>query len=135
MAEFLSAEWVAALSGLLRAGEVRTDDGPPLVIQQLVEHPDGTTSAYEIRLGSDGAEATVGLSEERSEGSSSGATVLYRQSYEVARGIASGELDAHVEFLMGRVVVSGDTKALAEHRGALERLTAALATMRETTEF
>ena len=127
MAEFLSAEWVAALGELLRTGEVTTDGGPPLVIQQLVEHPDGVRSAYRIRVDANGAEATVG--------SSGDATVVYRQSYEVARGIACGELDAHVEFLMGRVVVSGDTKALAGQRTTLERRTGALAALQETTDF
>lgn len=127
MVEFLSAAWVAALGELLRAGGVRADDGPPLVIQQFIEHPDGIRSAYRIRVDADGAEVM--------DGSADDATVVYRQSYEVARGIASGELDAHVEFLMGRVVVSGDTKALAGHRTTLERLAGALATLRETTDF
>ena len=127
MVEFLSPEWVAALGELLRTGGVRTDGGPPLVIQQLVEHPDGTRSTYRIRVDANGAEAIAGFAGD--------ATVVYRQSHEVARGIASGELDAHVEFLMGRVVVSGDTTALAGHRATLERLAGALAAMRETTEF
>lgn len=127
MAEFLSPEWLAALDELVRTGGVATGGGPPLVIQQLVEHPDGIRSAYRIRVDADGAEVL--------EGFSGDATVVYRQSYEVARGIACGELDAHVEFLMGRVVVSGDTKALAGHRTTLERLAGALATLRETTEF
>ena len=125
--KFLSAEWVAALDDLLRTAGVTTEGAPPLVIQQLVEHPDGCRSTYRIRVDANGAEATGG--------SSGDATVVYRQSYEVARGIACGELDAHVEFLMGRVVVSGDTKALAGHRTTLERLSGALATMREVTDF
>lgn len=127
VAKFLSAEWVATLSELLRTGGVTTEGGPPLVIQQLIEHPDGVRSTYRIRVDIDGAEAMGGFSGD--------ATVVYRQSYEVARGIACGELDAHVEFLMGRVVVSGDTKALAGHRATLERLSSALAAMRETTDF
>lgn len=127
MVKFLSAAWLAALGELLRAGGVTTDDGPPLVIQQFIEHSDGIRSAYRIRVDADGAEVM--------DGSADDATVVYRQSYEVARGIASGELDAHVEFLMGRVVVSGDTKALAGHRTTLERLAGALATLRETTDF
>ena len=124
---FLSAEWLAAASDALRCAGVTTEGGPPLVIQQLVEHPDGTLNTYRIRVDAAGAEA-VG-------GSSGDATVVYRQSYEVARGIAGGELDAHVEFLMGRVIVSGDTKALVGHRAALERLSTALAGLREITDF
>lgn len=127
MVKFLSAEWVTALDELLRTGGVSLDGGPPLVIQQLIEHPDGVRSTYRIRVDSNGAEATAGFSGD--------ATVVYRQSYEVARGIACGELDAHVEFLLGRVVVSGDTTALAGHRATLERLTGALAAMRERTDF
>ena len=127
MVRFLSAEWVAAASEALRSAGVTTEGGPPLVIQQLVEHPGGTRSAYRIRLDADGAEAVGGFSDD--------ATVVYRQSYEVACGIASGELDAHVEFLMGRVVVSGDTNALVGHRAALEKLSTALAGLREITDF
>ena len=127
MVRFLSAEWVAAASEALQSAGVSTEGGPPLVIQQLVEHPGGIRSTYRIRIDADGAEALGGFSGE--------ATVVYRQSYEVASGIARGELDAHVEFLMGRVVVSGDTKALVGHRAALERLSTALASLREITDF
>ena len=127
MVKFLSTEWVAALSESLQAAGVATEGGPPLVIQQLVEHPDGIRSTFRIRVDSDGAEAVRGFSGD--------ATVTYRQSYEVARGIARGELDAHVEFLTGRVVVSGDTKALVSHRATLERLSTALAGLREATDF
>ena len=127
MVEFLSAGWVTALSEALQAIRVTADSAAPLVIQQIVEHPDGMRSTYRIRMDSDGAVASGGFSGD--------ATVTYRQSYEVARGIASGELDAHVEFLMGRVVVSGDTKALVGHRAALERMSTALADLREITVF
>ena len=127
MVRFLSPEWLAAATEALQSAGVTIDGGPPLVIQQVVEHPDGIRSAYRIRLDTDGAEALGGFSDD--------ATVVYRQSYEVASGIAGGELDAHVEFLMGRVVVSGDTKALVGHRAELERLSTALAGLREITDF
>ena len=124
---FLSAAWVAALSEALQAAGVTTEGGPPLVIQQVVEHADGTRSAYVIRLGASGTEALVGYADD--------ATVIYRQSYDVARGIAAGDLDAHVEFLMGRVLVSGDTRALMDHRTTLERVRAALRSVRASTDF
>ena len=127
MVKFLSTEWVAALSEALRDAGVTTDGAPPLVIQQLVDHPDGIRSAYRIRLDSSGAEALGGFAGD--------ATVIYRQSYEVARGIATGDLDAHVEFLMGRVVVSGDTKALMDYRATLELVHGALGDVRANTEF
>jgi len=127
VAEFLSAGWVTALSEALQAAGVTTDAAAPLVIQQIVEHPDGMRSTYRIHLDADGAGALGGFSGD--------ATVTYRQSHEVARGIARGELDAHVEFLMGRVVVSGDTEILVSHRAALEGMNDALAGLRETTDF
>ena len=127
MAEFLSPEWVAALSAALQDVGVTTEEGPPLVIQQVVDHADGTRSAYLVRLGTSGTEALVGYADD--------ATVTYRQSYEVARGIAAGDLDAHVEFLMGRVLVSGDTRALMDHRATLERMHAALRNVRANTDF
>lgn len=127
MVRFLSPEWVAAVTEALQSAGVTTEGGPPLVIQQVVEHSNGIRSTYRIRVDAEGAEAVGGFSGD--------ATVVYRQSYEVARGIAGGELDAHVEFLMGRVVVSGDTKALVGHRAALESLSTALAGLREITDF
>ena len=125
--QFLSAEWVEALGEALVAAGVSSEGRPPLVIQQLIEHADGSRSAYQVRLDAGGAEALTGVAGD--------ATVTYRQSDEVARGIAGGDLDAHVEFLMGRVVVSGDTKALVEHRATLERVSAALAGLREITDL
>ena len=127
MVRFLSPDWVAALGEALQAAGVTTEGAPPLVIQQIVEHPDGIRSTYRIRVDADGAEALGGFTGD--------ATVTYRQSYEVARGIAGGELDAHVEFLMGRVTITGDTKALADHGATLEAMTGALAGLREATDF
>ena len=127
MARFLSTEWVAALSEALQAAEVTTGNGPPLVVQHLVDHADGTRSAYRIVLDAHGAEAQVGHVSE--------ATVTYRQNYEVARGIATGERDAHVEFLRGRLVLSGDTKALLAYRRTLEQVHLALRDLRHSTDF
>ncbi len=122
---FLSADWVTELGEALAATAISQEE--PLVIQQLVDHADGTRGAYQVRLERGGATALVGVAED--------ATVTYRQSYETARGIANGELDAHVEFLLGRVTITGDTKALVKHRAALEDVAAALAELRERTEF
>ncbi len=127
MVTFLSTEWVAALGDALKDSTITTGSAPPLILQQLVDHPDGMRSAYRIRIDADGATASGGFSPD--------ATVTFRQSYEVACGIARGELDAHVEFLTGRVVVSGDTRALVEHRATLERVHAALGDLRANTEF
>ncbi len=127
MVRFLSAAWVAALSEALHAADVTTEGGPPLVIQQVVDHAGGDTTTFRVRLGANGAEALPGAADD--------ATVTYQQSYEVARGIATGDLDAHVEFLMGRVVVTGDTKALVDYRSSLERMHAALGGLRAITEF
>lgn len=127
MVAFLTAEWVAALGDALKASTITTGGAPPLTLQQLVDHPDGMRSAYRIRIDADGATALGGHSPD--------ATVTFRQSYEVARGIAAGDLDAHVEFLMGRVTISGNTEALAEHRATLEAMTAALAGLRGITDF
>lgn len=127
MVTFLTPEWVSALSEALQDSGVTSGDAPPLILQQLVDHADGMRSAYRIHIDASGAEAQGGFA--------GGATVTYRQSYDVARGIASGELDAHVEFLMGRVMISGDTKALVQHRPTLERVHEALGDLRARTEF
>lgn len=127
MTAFLTTEWVAALGAALQAAGITTEGAPRVVVQQLVDYPDGRRSAYRIRIDADGAEALAGCADD--------ATVTYRQTYEVARGIASGDLDAHVEFLMGRIVVSGDTKALMDYRTTLEAVRGALADLRADTEF
>ncbi len=127
MVRFLSGAWVAALSEALQAAGVTTEEGPPLVIQQVVDHAGGDTTTFRVRLDANGAEALGGFADD--------ATVTYEQSYEVARGIATGDLDAHVEFLMGRVVVSGDTEALVHYGKTLERMHAALSDLRAITDF
>ena len=127
MVRFLGAAWLAALSAALHAADVTSEGAPPLVIQQVVERPGGETVGFRVRLDAAGAEALPGTADD--------ATVTYRQSYEVARGIATGELDAHVEFLMGRVVVTGDTQALVDYRAPLERMHAALRDLGSITEF
>ena len=127
MARFLSAEWVAALSEALQAARVTTDGGPPLVIQHVVDHADGTRSAYRIGLDTHGAEARVGHDAE--------ATVTYRQDYDVARGIATGERGAHEEFLRGRLVLSGDATSLLAYRTTLKQVHEALRDVRRSTDF
>ena len=127
MVPFLSAAWVAALDEALRTAGIVAESEPTLIIRQVVDHPGGETTTFRVRIGADGAEALPGDGGE--------ATVTYRQSQAVARGIATGDLDAHVEFLMGRVVVTGDTKALVAHRHSLERMHAALRDLRDVTEF
>lgn len=127
MVRFLGTAWLAALNDALVAAGVNSEGAPPLVIQQVVDRPGGETTGFRVRLDATGAEALPGIADD--------ATVTYRQAYEVARGIATGELDAHVEFLMGRVVVTGDTQALVNYREPLERMHAALRDLGSITEF
>ena len=127
MARFLSTEWVAALSAALQASRVTTNGGAPLVVQHVVDHADGTQSAYLIALDAHGAEARVGHDAD--------ATVTYRQDFDVARGIATGERGAHEEFLRGRLVLSGNATALLTYRTTLQQVHEALRDVRRSTDF
>ncbi len=92
------------------------DEGEPqpLVIQHLIDHPDGTQIAFRVYTGPQGSAAL--------EGFDPNASIIYRLSYEVAKGIADGERDAHEEFLLNRLTFSGDPSSLLTHKATLKKM-------------
>ena len=55
--------------------------------------------------------------------------VSFTQTKDVALGIMSGELNSHIEFLMGKIQINGDVLALEEYSEVLEKLTQVIASV------
>jgi hypothetical protein len=147
---FLSPEWLAALGELVplrpSPGSGGTDepDGEgegegerdrseslgTLALGQIVEGgPDGDV-AYTIHLGVvDAGNPQV------VEGTVDQADVVLVESYEAARGLASGELSPSDAIRAGQVKVRGAARLLTAHQDLLVALGEALADLRSRTTF
>lgn len=107
MADFLSAEWVAA----------SYETHPPLdpsvstVVQHLVSGgPDGNvtyTTTY-----AEGRPVAAELVAAPAKGAASGDAVTLGLSYDDARRVAGGELELGVAFMQGRLKAEGDMKTI-----------------------
>jgi len=129
MARYLSAEWLEAV-GAAAAGSDdlrRASDGVRLTVQQRVtDGPDGEVTFHVVL--DDGAVAVR-------RGEALDADVTFTQDHATAVAVATGEMAAQAAFMVGRLRVTGDVQRLMEHRDAFSGLDAALAGVRETTEY
>lgn len=125
MPEFLSPEWVASLA---EAGAgITAPEGVRLLVQQVVLEPDGTETAYVVRL-ADGAVMVEA-------GRVPDADVTFTQSRATASAIARGELAAQAAFLSGDLRVGGDLARVLEGARALADLDDVFATARAGTTW
>lgn len=74
--------------------------------------------SYHLQCRKDGIQIVLG----EPDGGSSTKNVTFTQSEDVALGLMQGELDSHIEFLMGRIQVQGDVLVLDEYSEVLEKL-------------
>ncbi len=114
MARFLSKEWLDDLNEVLKSLNGVEDLNAPLVIQHLIERPGEEQASFYVTIGVRGASASFGVNP--------GAAVVYRHGFEVAKGIVDGKRDAHEEFLLGRLIFSGDPMHLLTHGETLRAL-------------
>ena len=114
MAPFLSKEWLDDLNEVLKSFNGVEDLNVPLVIQHLIERPDEEQASFYVTIGVHGASASFGVNP--------GATVVYRHGIEVAEGIVEGKRNAHEEFLLGRLIFSGNPMHLLTHGQTLRAL-------------
>jgi putative sterol carrier protein len=59
-------------------------------------------------------------------GSTEGADVTVKQSYETAAAISKGELNTQTAFMTGKLKVSGNLAKLMMHQGAIQQWGAAV---------
>ena len=128
MARYLSPEWIDELhSALSTAESVRQATADvALTVQQVVTGPDGDVAWY-VQVDHGSVEVRPGRTDD--------ADVTFRQDRETALAVAGGELSAQAAFMVGRLRVSGDVQLLMRHRDAFAGLDAALAGVRDTTEY
>lgn len=119
MARFLSDEWLEELNAALGELPERSGNTAPLVVQHLIEHPCGPSSALRVAIDSNGARASREFDPD--------ADVTYRLDYETALGIAEGKRDAHEEFLLRRLTFDGEPSFLLSHVETLAWLQSCLA--------
>ena len=120
MSKFLSEEWASEVTAALNAHEgfsnaIGTAD---LTIQfNTADAPDGDIDYY---LQSTGGTTALGV------GSTEGADVTVKQSYETAAAISKGELNTQTAFMTGKLKVSGNLAKLMMHQGAIQQWSAAV---------
>lgn len=113
---FLSAQWCAAMTALLRGSETfrRSAEHVDLVFANVVEAGPGGEVRYVLRIAQGVAEFRLGDSDDTQ--------VTATMDYPTAVELARGELNMQNAFMSGRLHVSGDIDKLLTHQAALASL-------------
>lgn len=126
MTEYLSAEWIEALDGALRACPVSTPNR--LVIEQVVlDVPARGEVRYTLVIDAEGARVTGD--------SGSPAQLRLTTEYATAVAIARGDETAQIALANGRLRLGGDVDVLVRAADALARLDDATAPVRRETTY
>lgn len=127
--KYLSPEWLAAT----QAAADRGDAGAPadgtavLTVQQVVtDGPDGDV-VYHVVVGGGRVHVHGGEAAEP--------TVTFSQDYETAAAVARGELSAQGAFMVGRIRMRGDLRAIVANQDMLAGVEAVFAGVRTQTEY
>ena len=129
MARYLSAEWMDAVGAAAAGSDElrRASDGVHLTVQQRVtDGPDGDVAFHVVF-----DDGTVAVR----PGEAQAPDVTFVEDHATAVAVASGEMAAQAAVMVGRLRVTGDVQLLMQHRDAFSGLDAALAGVRETTEY
>jgi hypothetical protein len=132
VAEFLSDEWIRALSDAARAGSGTGDATAAgvLVVEPVVHDVPGRGEVrYRVTC-----DQTVRAVSPRSDDDSI-ADVRIETDYPTAAAIARGEVNAQAALADGRLRVAGDVTRLAGHAAALAKLRDLFAAVRVSTTF
>lgn len=127
---YLSTEWVAAADELLRAVTIEPPLPPPgFTLETVIADaaPDGP-QGYVIEFDGPAMSARPPRPGEHT-------TLRLSQRYDVACGIARGELSAQAAFLAADIQVGGDVAVLIGNAGLIAQLGDVLAPLRERTAF
>lgn len=129
MAEFLSAEWIAALDAAARASTALTDcaRSGPFVLEQRVELPSGAEAVHHLVFAPDGARVRPGPA--------SRPDVVLVTDLPTAMALARGEANAQHALASGRLRVRGALDALTSRSDALREVDDVFASVRTETTF
>lgn len=124
--EYLSEEWFDAARAAVAATTTFGEVGD-LRVGQRILRPDGSVLDYQLLVSGGHARLEVGAAE--------GCEIAFSQSFDTARLIASGEINAQEAFLRGEIRITGDPQRLIDAQPAFSALAAALAPLRSRTHF
>lgn len=129
MAEFLSAEWIAALDAAARASTALTDSAgtETFVLEQRVVLPAGAESVHHLLFAPDGVRVLPGAA--------SHPDVVLVTDLPTAVALARGEVNAQRALASGRLRVRGDLDALTSRSDALREVDDVFASVRTETTF
>ena len=129
MSRYLSPEWFGEINAAASQSEEigKATAGAHLTLQQVVTGGPEEEVRYWVRVADGSVEAGLG------DAQAPDATII--QAWDTAVALVSGELDVQTALMSGRVRISGNMAPLMEHQGALEGVNAALAQVRESTDY
>jgi hypothetical protein len=125
---FLSADWLRAFDGALRADEglgERFAANPISIAQEITSEAE--VIRYAVVLDASGGRIETG--------EQAGADVTFVCDRETAAGLAQGRVNAQRALTSGRLKIKGEVDRLAAASGALAGLGDLLAGLRADTEF
>lgn len=129
MVRYLSLAWIDALSrevaGSSKLAELAKSHDIA-VTQVVTDGPEGDVT-YHLRLG--GGEASFGA------GPADDTDVSMEQSWDTAKAVATGDLNAQEAFLKGLIRLTGNQQKLIESQPVFAALDAVFTKVREQTEY
>jgi hypothetical protein len=125
VAEFLSAEWIAAVDAAVRSAPDLAAD-PPIVVETIVRDDDGPERGYQLRIDADGASVARGRKEHVAD-------VVLVTNAATAWALHQGTVRAQDAFTRGELKVRGRPEILAGRTDLFARLERALAPVRAGT--
>jgi putative sterol carrier protein len=129
VAEFLSAEWIAALDAAARASTVLTDcaGSESFVLEQRVELASGAEAVHHLVFAPDGTRVLLGAASQPD--------VVLGTDLPTAVALARGEINAQLALASGHLRVRGDLDALTSRSDALRKIDDVFASVRTETTF
>lgn len=125
---FLSAEWLDALTEAANAADLaERAPAEAVVIEHVVSGAPGGETRYHVVVDRTGVRFLSGSPEQPD--------ATFHEDYLTAARLAAGRVSAQEVFFSGEVKVSGNTTVLVDNQDALAAIAAAVAPVRDTTEF
>jgi hypothetical protein len=126
---YLSLEWIDALTAEVASSEALralSATNSIAVTQEVTEGPEGDIT-YHLRVGDGTAEFGPGAAFPED--------LKFRQTWETAVGVATGNLNAQEAFIKGRVLLFGDRQKLLDNQDVFRELEQVFSKVRADTVY
>lgn len=129
MVEFATPEWIDAFDGAVRASTALEDATAEiaLTVRQTVTGGAGGDVSWHIVVDHGSVRVHPGPGDE--------ADVTFTEDDETARAIASGAISVQTAFMVGRLVIGGDTAKLMEYAPAFDGIADVFDSLRASTTY